>query len=295
MTRAGHPSILARWVAAQRLQLERTRPSTPQGDVAAEHRLYSAVAGAVRAPSGHAGQATALALRTQVVDAEVARAIGRGTTQVVLVGAGYDGRALRFAGGATRWFEVDRAATLEDKRRRLRELEIEPVGVTPVTFDLLDPLGRRASGPGRAGLSGLSGGSRGASGIDVALRVAGHDATAASLFVCEGLFDTLTLEAAASLADALRARAAAGSVLVADFAAAPEGGAPVRALRAATGLVRRATDEPRRSEFRPGDAQKLLVVTGWHVTHTASSAERRIDPGAHTVVLVGEPDAAHDR
>ena len=44
-----------------------------------------------------------------------------------------------------------------------------------------------------------------------------------SLFVCDGLFDTLTLEAAASLADALRARAAAGSVLVADFAVAPEG------------------------------------------------------------------------
>ena len=69
----------------------------------------------------------------------------------------------------------------------------------------------------------------------------------------------------------------------------------MRALRAATGLVRRATDEPRRSEFRPGDPQKLMVVTGWHVTHTASSAERRIDPGAHTVVLVGEPDAARDR
>jgi methyltransferase (TIGR00027 family) len=269
--------MLARWAAAQRLELERTRPSTPEGDVAAEHRLYRAVAGGVRVPAGHGGRATVLALRTQVVDAEVARAIGRATTQIVLVGSGYDGRALRFAGGPARWFEVDRAATLEDKRRRLRELEIEPVGVTPVTFDLGDQ---------RAGDAG---------GIDAALDAAGHEAAMPSLFVCDGLFDTLKLEAAASLADALRARAAAGSVMVADFAVAPEGGAPTRALRTVTALVRRATDEPRRSEFRPGDPQKLMVVTGWRVTHTASSAERRIDPGSHTVVLVCEPDASQKR
>jgi methyltransferase (TIGR00027 family) len=278
VTRAGHPSVLARWEAAQRLRLERTRPSTPEGDVAAEHRLYRAIAGSVRAPAGHGVPATVLALRTQVVDAEVARAIGRGTTQMVLVGAGYDGRALRFAGGTARWFEVDRATTLEDKRRQLRALDIEPEGVTPVAFDLLD---QRARGAGGAG---------GETGIGAALDAAGHDATVPSLFVCDGLFDTLTLEAAASLADALRARAAAGSIFVGDFAVAPEGGAPVRALRAATGLVRRAANEPRRSAFRPGDPQKLLVVTGWHVTHTASSVERRVDPGAHTVVLVCEPD-----
>ena len=113
--------------------------------------------------------------------------------------------------------------------------------------------------------------------------------------MCDGLNDTLTLEATASLAASLRGRAAAGSVMVADFAVAPEGAAPVRALRTATGLVRRATAEPRRSALRPGDPQKVMVVTGWHVTHTASSAERRLDPGAHSVVLVCEPDAARDR
>ena len=71
---------------------------------------------------------------------------------------------------------------------------------------------------------------------------------------------------------------------------APEAGAPVRALRAVTDLVRQATHERRRTEFQPGDPEKLMVVTGWRVTHAESSAERRLDPGAHALVLVCEPD-----
>ena len=102
----------------------------------------------------------------------------------------------------------------------------------------------------------------------------------------------MTLEATASVCSALRARAAPGSVLVATFSVAPEGGDVARALRSATGLLRQATDEPRRNEFRPGDPQKLMVVTGWRVTHSESSAERRLDPGAHMLILVGEPDPA---
>ena len=36
--------MTARWVAAQRLRLEHTRPSTPAGDVHAEHTLYRDIA-----------------------------------------------------------------------------------------------------------------------------------------------------------------------------------------------------------------------------------------------------------
>ncbi len=234
--------------------------------MAAEHRLYRAIAGGVTAP---VGRSSALALRTRVVDAEVARAIGRGTTQIVLLGAGYDGRALRFGGGAVRWFEVDRPATIEDKRRRLAELGSVPAGVTSCALELRD---------------------QSAGEIDAAFGAAGHRADAASLFVCDGVFDALTLAATASLCDALRARAAPGSVLVATFSVAPEGGAPTRALRSASALVRHATGEPRRSELRPGDPEKLMVVTGWRVTHSQSSADRRLDPGAHTLLLVCEPD-----
>jgi methyltransferase (TIGR00027 family) len=259
----GRPSLQARWVAAQRLRLDRTRPSTPGGDVEAERRLYRAIAGGVGMP---VGRSSALAQRTQVIDAEVARALGRGTAQVVLLGAGDDGRGLRFRGGAVRWFEVDRPAAQADKRGRLRALDVATTGTTYIGLDLLaDDLG-------------------------AALHAAGHDAGAPSLFVAEELFDALTLEAAASVCSALRARAAPGSALVATFSVLPEAGELTRTLRSATGLVRQAAAERRRNEFRPGDPQKLMVVTGWRVTHAESSAERRLDPGAHMLILVCEPD-----
>ncbi len=259
-----HPTLHSRWVAAQRLRLERTRPSTPGGDLQAERRLYRAVAAGVRVPDGGA---SALAQRTQVIDAEVARALGRGTTQVVLLGAGDDGRALRFGGGGVRWFEVDRPAVQADKRRRLLALDVAATETTYVALDLAaDDLGS-------------------------ALEAAGHDAGVPSLFVAEAIFAALTLEAAAAVCSALRARARPGSALVATFPISPEGGELTRALRAAGGLVRQATGERPRHEFRPGDPQKLLVVTGWRVTHSESSPERRLDPGAHQLVVVCEPGA----
>ena len=259
-----HRSRRAR-IAAQRLRLERTRPSTPGGDIEAERRLYRAVAGSVNVP---VGRASSLAQRTRVIDAEVARALGRGTSQIVLLGAGDDGRALRFGGGTSRWFEVDRPQAQADKRSRLSALGIATSATQYVEIDLLaDDLG-------------------------VALEAAGHDAGAPSLFVAEAVFDTLTLEATASACAALRARATADSVLVATFSVVPEGSGPARALRSATDFVRQATDDPRHNGSRPGDPQKLMVVTGWRVTHAESSSERRLDPGAHMLILVCEPDPA---
>jgi methyltransferase (TIGR00027 family) len=214
------------------------------------------------------GRAAALTQRTQVIDAEVARSLGRGTSQVVLIGAGDDGRALRFGGGATRWFEVDRPQAQADKRNRLSALGIATGATTTyLGLDLLrdeDELGG-------------------------ALDAAGHDADAPTLFIAETVFDSLTLEATASILGALRQRATPSSVLVATFSVAPEGSGTAQALRSATGLLRQIADEPRRSDLRPGDPEKLMVVTGWRVTHTESSPGRRLDPGAHSVILVCAP------
>jgi methyltransferase (TIGR00027 family) len=232
--------------------------------VSAERRLSRDVAGKLTTPRG----SSVLALRTRAIDAEVARALGRGTGQIVLLGAGYDGRPFRFGGGAVHWFEVDRPAVLADKRRRVDALGLVATGTVAVGLDLSKD------------------------DLDAALDAAGHDAAAPSLFVCEGLLDSLTLEAAASLCATVGARAAPGSALTATFSVLPEPGAPARALRSATELLRRAAEEPRRNEFRPGDPEKLVVVTGWRVMHTESSAERRLDPGAHTLILVCEPDPA---
>jgi methyltransferase (TIGR00027 family) len=214
------------------------------------------------------GRATALAQRTQVIDAEVARSLGRGTSQIVLIGAGDDGRALRFGGGSTRWFEVDQPQAQADKRNRLSALGIATAAAT--TYLGLDLL-------------------RDGDELGGALHAAGHDTDAPTLFIAETVFDSLTLEATASTCGALRQRAAPSSVLVATFSVAPEGSGTAQALRSATGLLRQIADEPRRSDLRPGDPEKLMVVTGWRVTHTESSAGRRLDPGARMVILVCEP------
>jgi methyltransferase (TIGR00027 family) len=268
---AGRSSLVARRVAAQRARLAPTRPSTPTGDPDAERRLCADLRGTATVGLG---RMAGLAERTRVVDAEVAGALGRGTRQVVLLGAGYDGRALRFGGGDTRWFEVDRPATLADKERRLRALGIEPTQVRFIPLDLL-----RAD-------------------VGAALDAAGHDPDAPTLYVCEGLAEFLTLEAMASACDAMSARAAVGSRLVATFVVTPEVGGAWRARRAASDLLLRAAGEPRRNEFAPGDPEKLMVVTGWHVLYAASAPRprprrsRRVaaPPGRPTtLVLVCEP------
>lgn len=274
MTRPGRPSLADRWTAAQRLRLARTRPATPSGDVRGEARLYADVTGPPLARSGlsaRVGRPDEVAARTKVIDAEVSRAVGRRVAQIVLLGSDYDGRALRFAGGPARWFELDRLETLSDKRRRLAALGLSP-SVTYVSTDLGD----------------------GGSSTMTALDAAGHDATQPSLFVCESGFTLLTLEATASLCEALRVCAPEDSVLVATFVVTSESpNAPVQALRRATTTLSALAGDKPQGEFRPGDPEKLMVVTGWHVAHTEAATGRLLDRGAHQRVLVCEPDPLH--
>jgi methyltransferase (TIGR00027 family) len=261
----GRPSLSARWAAANRARLERSRPSTPSGDVAAERALEQSVRGPLALP---AGRTAALEERTRFVDHEVAEALGRGVEQVVLLGAGYDGRALRFGGGATRWFEVDLPDTLADKRRRLDSLGLSADTTRYLGLDLhTDDVGR-------------------------ALASAGHDVEQPTLFVAESVFATLTLEAIAALCAALRARAAPASVLAATFSVSPEhGGRGGRghSARDAFDQVRRALGQERPNEFLPGDPQKLFVVTGWRVIRTSSSPPGWFGQGSSLVALAGEP------
>ena len=258
------------------MRLEPTRPSTPTGDLQTERALYRAVAGRVVVP---AGRSAVLARRTQVIDAEVARALGRGTPQIVLLGAGYDGRPLRFADGATRWFEVDRPATLADKQCRLAAL----AAASP---DTGDPTGASAE-PSSASTSVAV--DTWTDDVGRALDRAGHHAAAPTLFVCEDLFDSLPLQTTAALCTALRSRAAPGSGLVATFDERPDAAAPVRTLRAGSGLLRQVAGRPHGHEFRPGDPEKLMVVSGWRVTHAEATSGARLDPGAHVRLLVCEP------
>jgi methyltransferase (TIGR00027 family) len=260
--RANRPSLTARSVAARRAELGPTRSSTPTGDLAGERALYRDVSGNV---TFNLARPSGVSHRTQFIDAEVADAIGRGVEQVVILGAGYDGRALRFGGGPTHWFEVDLPVTQSDKRRRLAALGVAPVGVIYVPVDLMR-------------------GDLGAS-----LEHAGHDATTPTLFLAEGLVPHLTLEATATMFRSLRARAAPGSVLVATFFVSPEPNGLLPAWYRARDAFFQLIGEPRRSEYRPDDPEKLYVVTGWRVARSKSGPASRVDRAARMLVLSGEP------
>jgi methyltransferase (TIGR00027 family) len=261
--RAGKPSVTARWIAANRALQAETRPSTPGGDPEAEARLYEGMGRWFVLPGL---RPTGLAERTRFLDAEVARAIGQGVGQIVLIGAGYDGRALRFGGGAVQWWEVDFPATQVDKRARVAALGLaESPAVHYVGLDLMT------------------------GDLGAALAAAGHVAAEPTLFIAEGLLAYLTLAVCASVCEAVWARAAPGSVLAVNFRVAPEAGPVGRALRGSVGAALAGLHEERRTEFRPGDPEKLLVVTGWRVVRSDRSAPNRLDGGSHLLVVGAEP------
>jgi methyltransferase (TIGR00027 family) len=166
------PSLTARGVAMARAALE--RPSSPTGDPGAEARLEASLAPSAGENADERVAADArraqrsdflafLAVRTRFFDEAVMRAIAGGTRQIVILGAGYDGRALRFRTPGVRFFEVDHPATQRDKRARLDAIGASLDGITFVAADFTEP------------------------GLADRLRDAGHDRSAPSLVTCEGL------------------------------------------------------------------------------------------------------------
>ena len=261
----GHPSLTARWVAAQRLRLERTRPSTPGGDVEAERRLYRAVAGGVRVPARprlragatdplHRRRGRARHRARHGPDRAPRRRLRRPRPALrrrrrALVRGGPSRHASRQAPPAARARCRDRA------------------DVAYVALDLID---RR---PGRR-----------------ARRRPATTPPLPSLFVGEGLFDPHARGLGGRLLR-MRARAGAGQRAGRHLPrrARRERAHPGAALRARAWSVRPPASAGATSSG-PATREKLLVVTGWRVAHTESTARRRLDPGAHVLLVVCEPD-----
>ena len=67
------------------------------------------------------GVCDAILVRTRFIDEQLLAAVGKGLQQLVILGAGYDTRALRFGRLMARIsiFELDHPATQKEKRRRL--------------------------------------------------------------------------------------------------------------------------------------------------------------------------------
>lgn len=244
--REGVPSRTARGVAAARLGFERVE--TPYGDPGADEALARDVA------SGRTGERAAameryLRARTAFFDRVVVNAIDRGVSQFVALGAGYDGRALRYAKPDVTWWEVDHPATQEDKRERLGRLGIEPARVRFVPRDLEMP------------------------GLAAALLETGFEPDAPTLFSCEGVVVYLQADSVAAMLAELRSLATPGTRLALSLPV-PSDDPDVVALRARRGEAMAAIGEPMPSQAALGDPDELLAASRWRRVDTSERSQR---------------------
>lgn len=259
--RPDRPSLTAAWVAAHRLKLAASRPTIAGGNVQGERDLYESMSRLFIVPGL---RPTGMAVRTQFVDAEVVKGLGEGITQFVLVGAGYDGRALRFGTTTTHWIEIDHPATQAEKRRRLDDLGVGAEGMSFAPVDLTK------------------------GDLDAQLAVAGHRLNEPSLFICEGLFSYLSEDDVLAVLRTLRTRSAPRSVLAATFLVEPAGGLLAKTLTGAVDAVLSAIGEARGSRYRPSDPERLLEDAEWDVVRRATSRPNRINAGSHLLAIAAE-------
>ncbi|MEW2622015.1 class I SAM-dependent methyltransferase [Streptomyces sp. NPDC048106] len=221
--------------AAERVAVDEVRASTPPQGWQAR-----AVYEGVRAC------AEVVVARTVAID-EALRA--RPAGQLVILGAGLDTRAWRLPELArTDVWEVDHPASQQDKRARLGEAAHDggelvalarSVRFTPVDF-ATDDLG-------------------------AALDAAGHDPSAPTTWLWEGVVPYLTREQVRATLAALTARTAPGSTLVVNYQAPSAKAAAGRLLARVLGSSVTA-GEPWRSLWKPRRMADLLAGYGLRVT-----------------------------
>jgi methyltransferase (TIGR00027 family) len=175
-----------------------------------------------------------IALRTSAIDDAVRTAIANGATQLVILGAGYDGRAWRLPELAgLKIFEVDHPATQGDKRAHLSEL---PPAIGSLTFVSIDF--EKES-------------------LDSALKRSGHDRLSPTCWIWEGVVMYLTREAMrATLADVSR-RSARKSTLIVNYHTLHRGWF--------ASLMFRLIGEPQISAWKPEEMAADLKAAGFAV------------------------------
>jgi methyltransferase (TIGR00027 family) len=237
MARRHRPSLTARNVAV--LRAASPRRSVATGDPSGDDRLARSLRAPV--PVQLPGMAAYIAARTSFFDDQLLAACERGATQVVILGAGYDGRPVRFRQPHVAFFEVDHPDTQADKRRRLADLDVDATDVRWVELDL------------------------GHDRVDAVLATAGFDATVATHFMCEGVTAYLPIAVLRDLLRSVRACAAPGSTLAIDFARPRRGDRIAsRALLVATRLGTAVLGEQIVTLLPPDQAIALLTDTGWN-------------------------------
>jgi methyltransferase (TIGR00027 family) len=242
-------------VALTRARLE--RPHSPGGDPRAQARLCEGMR-----PTPIERLRPMLAARTRFFDKAVLSSLGAGIGQVVICGAGYDDRALRFRTPGVRFFELDQGPTQADKARRLRGLDTDLSGLTLATADFRN------------------------GDVAAVLAASGHDRGVATLFLCEGLLIYLDEPTLTGLLTGLASCAAPGSVLAASLAIHAEGRSTAEVLAAANARRRAGETEPWRTILPRAEQIALLASTGWHADRVLDAAELEPSAPAGRTLLV---------
>ena len=194
------------------------------------------------APDAARVMADLIALRTTAIDTAVRAAIAAGARQLVILGAGYDGRAWRLNELAgVKVFEVDHPATQGEKRARVAEL---PPAVGTVSFVSID-FERESLGS--------------------VLERAGHDRSSPTCWIWEGVVMYLTREAMRSTLAGIADRSASGSTLIVNYHSAHRG--------FLASLIFRLIGEPQISAWTREEMAADLRAAGFTVREDTGMAD----------------------
>ncbi len=235
------------------------RPHSQAGDPQAQLRLCAGM------PSRALVYLRAsLAARTTFFDDQVTGAIAAGIRQVVVLGAGYDDRALRFRSPGVTFFELDHPATQGDKRARLHAIlaEDESAG------------GPAAGGPAAGGPSPvLAAADFTSDDVAAVLAAAGHDRELPTLFLCEGLLVYLDQASTVRLLASVRGAAAAGSLLAVSLVTHADGLDSEAVVARGNARRRTAGAEPWRTILPVAGQSDLLARSGWRIVRSVDAAD----------------------
>lgn len=205
-----------------------------------------------------------IALRTAVIDAAVRDAVAGGAKQLVILGAGYDGRAWRMTElSGVNVFEVDHPATQGDKRAHLSELPPAKgiVHFVPINFE--------------------------SESLNSALNRAGHDRSVPTCWIWEGVVMYLTRDAMRATLRDIAGRSASGSTLIVNYHTAHR--------RFVARLVFRLIGEPQISAWTPAEMAADLRSAGFMVrddssmidwNHRFAGGEAKVDRGFYMRIVV---------
>jgi methyltransferase (TIGR00027 family) len=261
------PSRTAQWVAAAR-GMGRLLPDAvriaddPYGMAFSSsrvarllHRQPSERAEAIARIPGLSTWIVYMQVRTRLIDDAVRAFTAAGGRQVVVLGAGYDTRAIRLPELATsQVFEIDHPATQDHKLAVLAKLRVSSPAHTLAWDFETRPMDE----------------------LTDALAELGHDPALPTLTLWEGVTMYLTEGAIDASLDAITSWSAPGSELVMTYLASSASRPPSLALRALKAAVKQL-GEPFKTTWSPEELPGYLASRGFALVRDVATAEAARD------------------